>query len=166
VTGPLSDIESKSCWARRAPHLLGVAGRAAGLGGQPRTGGGPTGRITTLVNVVVCDETGTSHALGDTIAGNVEVKDTFDSVRIRNLSPHQDRVVPAEEGLPGPQRVAAARRVVVGVADHNLPAVRDRRFSSHLDCGEPGALGVHRWRRSRRRTRMRSSPAGCGTAGR
>ena len=36
---------------------------------------------------------------------------------------HEDGVVAAEEALPGPQRVALARRVVVCVGDHDLPPV-------------------------------------------
>ena len=50
---------------------------------------------------------------------------------------HQDRVVAAQERLPRPERVALARRVVVGVADHDLATVGGRRI------GEPsGRLGA------------------------
>src|SRR5829696_5852309 len=40
----------------------------------------------------------------------------------------QNRIVPAEKRLPGPQRRALERRIVVGVGDHHLPSVVRRRI--------------------------------------
>ena len=54
---------------------------------------------------------------------------------------HEDRVVPAQERLPCPERVALTGSVVVGVGDDTLSPSAGGGSAYQCDGGEPGAIG-------------------------
>ena len=76
---------------------------------------------------------------------------------------HQDRVVAAEERLPGPERVALAGREVIRVDDHDLPPVGGWRI--RVPAGGRH-LRVARGSSRVPRTPARSTPRGWRTAAR
>src|SRR5215472_5663768 len=74
-----------------------------------------------------------THRVASGLEGGVGWIDAADQPEV-----HQDRVVASEEGLPGPEHVAAAGGVVVGVGDHDLAAVCGRRVLQPPGLRRPG----------------------------